>query len=153
MSSKIPVSISFLTIANFLGTIGVIGSLIFVGLELRQSHTIALAGQIQARNQMASNFILAPLQGNLNVLDEWGGAEDLTQEEKIRNSIIAHRALTTTNAWQQYQLGLLSYESWELAERRMSEGWNNCKNRALIATQFTVSLQDYAEEKWSNGDC
>ena len=44
MASRIPVSISFSSIANFLGTIGVIGSLVFVGLELRQSHQIALAG-------------------------------------------------------------------------------------------------------------
>ena len=51
MASRIPVSISFSSIANFLGTIGVIGSLVFVGLELRQSHQIALTGQIQARSE------------------------------------------------------------------------------------------------------
>ena len=153
MSSKIPVSISFSTIANFLGTIGVIGSLIFVGLELRQSHTIALAGQIQARNQMASNFIMAPLQGNLEVLSEWGDTEGLTQEQIIRNAITRHRALTVTNAWQQYQLGLLSFESWQLAERRMSQGWNDCDKRNLIASQFTASLQSYAAENWTNGEC
>jgi len=55
MSAKLPVAISFSSIANFLGTIGVIGALIFVGLELRQFHKIALAGQIQARNEVASN--------------------------------------------------------------------------------------------------
>lgn len=47
MSAKLPVAISFSSIANFLGTIGVIGSLIFVGLELRQSHKIALAGKFK----------------------------------------------------------------------------------------------------------
>jgi hypothetical protein len=31
-------------LTNLLGTIGVIGSLIFVGLELQQSQRIALAG-------------------------------------------------------------------------------------------------------------
>ena len=153
MSSKIPVSISFSTIANFLGTIGVIGSLIFVGLELRQSHTIALAGQIQARNQMASNFIMAPLQGNLDVLSEWGDTEGLTQEQIIRNALTRHRALTVTNAWQQYRLGLLSFESWQLAERRMSQSWNDCDRRNLIASQFTTSLQSYAAGNWSNGEC
>jgi hypothetical protein len=153
MSSKIPVSISFSTIANFLGTIGVIGSLIFVGLELRQSHTIALAGQIQARNQMASNFIMAPLQGNLDVLSEWGETDGLTQEQIIRNALTRHRSLTVTNAWQQYQLGLLSFESWQLAERRMSQAWNDCEKRNLIASQFTASLQSYAVENWSNGEC
>ena len=42
MSSKIPVAISFTGVANFLGAIGVIGSLVFVGLELQQSQQIAI---------------------------------------------------------------------------------------------------------------
>jgi FtsH-binding integral membrane protein len=41
MSSKIPVAISFSGVANLLGVVGVIGSLIFVGLELRQTQRIA----------------------------------------------------------------------------------------------------------------
>ena len=54
MSSKIPVAISFSGVANFLGVVGVIGSLIFVGLELRQTQRIAQAGQQQERT---SNFL------------------------------------------------------------------------------------------------
>ena len=42
MKSKPMLTISFTGIANFLGVIGIIGSLLFVGLELRQSHRIAL---------------------------------------------------------------------------------------------------------------
>ena len=50
MSAKIPVAISFiLESCQFSGVVGVIGSLIFVGLELRQSWIIALASQQQAR--------------------------------------------------------------------------------------------------------
>lgn len=60
-------------IMDYLGTLGIIGSLIFVGLELQQSHTIALAGQIQARNQMAADLLLAPLEGNMNLYKVWGG--------------------------------------------------------------------------------
>ena len=41
------------TMGQLLGLIGVMASLIFVGMELRQSQTIALAGQIQAMNQCA----------------------------------------------------------------------------------------------------
>ena len=63
MSSKIPVAISFTGIANFLGVVGVIGSLIFVGLELRQTQQIALGTQIQQRANMQADFLLANLQG------------------------------------------------------------------------------------------
>jgi hypothetical protein len=44
---------------QLLGMIGVLGGLVFVGLEMRQSQTIALGAQQQARTEM---------QGEL-----WGG--------------------------------------------------------------------------------
>ena len=47
MRNKLSVAVSFSGLANFLGTMGVIGSLVFVGIELRQTQTIAIAGQIQ----------------------------------------------------------------------------------------------------------
>ena len=34
-------------VANILCVLGIIGSLIFVGVEMKQSHTIAMAAQIQ----------------------------------------------------------------------------------------------------------
>lgn len=39
--------------------LGVLGGLIFVGLEMQQSQRIAIAGQIQARNQMLLDIQLA----------------------------------------------------------------------------------------------
>jgi len=155
MSSKLPVSISFSTIANYLGTAGIIGSLIFVGLELRQSHQIALAGQVQARNAMLSNFIMSPLQGNEKALELWDNPEaPLTPEEQnIRNQIIRHRVLTGTNAWQQYELGLLSEDAWSQAERRTKGLWIDCSTRNLARNTFTTSLVEYAQENWSNKNC
>ena len=41
MSTQFPVTISFTTLANFLGIVGVIGSLTFVGLELRLTRKLA----------------------------------------------------------------------------------------------------------------
>ena len=49
MSAKIPVAISFTGVANFLGVIGIIGSLIFVGLELRQNKKLAMTNAYQTR--------------------------------------------------------------------------------------------------------
>jgi len=40
MSLKTPIAISFTGVANFLGVVGIIGSLIFVGLELRQNKNL-----------------------------------------------------------------------------------------------------------------
>jgi hypothetical protein len=59
MRNKLPVAVSFSGLANFLGTMGVIDSLVFVGIELRQTQTIAIAGQIQERVKMETDRDLA----------------------------------------------------------------------------------------------
>ena len=51
---------------QFLGVIGIIGSLIFVGLQMQQTQQIAIAGQVQARAEMGVNRILNGLEGNLD---------------------------------------------------------------------------------------
>ena len=71
MSSKIPVAISFTGVANFLGVVGIIGSLIFVGLELRQTQRIALASQVQERTNNISNAFIAPMSGNMDAMAHW----------------------------------------------------------------------------------
>jgi len=45
------IKVSFDTWIQLLGMIGVLGGLMFVGLEMRQAQMIAVAGQAQARNQ------------------------------------------------------------------------------------------------------
>jgi len=44
---------------QIVGVIGLIASLIFVGLELRQTQKIAIAGQQQARTILRTNQILS----------------------------------------------------------------------------------------------
>ena len=58
MTLKVPVNVSFTAVANLLGIIGVTGSLVFVGLELRQNQVIAIAGQQQARTVALLNQLL-----------------------------------------------------------------------------------------------
>ena len=155
MKSKPMLTISFTGIANFLGVIGIIGSLLFVGLELRQSHKIALADQIQSRNTMISNFIIAPLNGSVTALRMWGEqGSDLTEEEQlVRSQITRHRILKLTNAWQQYELGLLSLEAWQQAASRARGIWDNCSTRYMTLSTFTSSLISYAESNWNDNIC
>ena len=73
---------------QLLGVTGIIVSLIFVAMQMRQSQTIAVAGQIQARNQMLLENQLAFLgeesigrsimaKGNPNATNP----DSLTEEE------------------------------------------------------------------------
>lgn len=55
-------------ILNSIGVLAVVASLVFVGLELRQNQTIAIAGQVQARNNNIADALIAPLEGQIDSL-------------------------------------------------------------------------------------
>ena len=50
--------VSLDTWIQLLGMIGVLGGLVFVGLEMQQSQRIAIASQVQARNQSVLRSVL-----------------------------------------------------------------------------------------------
>ena len=52
---------------QLLGMLGVIASLIFVGLEMRQSQRIALVSQMQERSYTASSEAYAFTEANLDL--------------------------------------------------------------------------------------
>ena len=49
--------VSLDTWIQLFGMIGLLGGLVFVGLELQQSQRIAIATQMQGRNQMMSSLL------------------------------------------------------------------------------------------------
>ena len=53
-------------IVQLLGMLGIILSLIFVGLEMRQSQRIAIADQQQGRAAIANDFITPFLENGLD---------------------------------------------------------------------------------------
>ena len=59
-------TLSFSNITNFLGVIGVIASLIFVGLELRQSQKIALAEQMNNRVNVLMSIVNSYIEADLD---------------------------------------------------------------------------------------
>ena len=59
--------VSLDTWIQLLGMIGLLGGLIFVGLEMRQSQTIALGAQQHARTEMAGALWLAGLEGETDI--------------------------------------------------------------------------------------
>jgi hypothetical protein len=147
MPTKIPAAISFTGVANFLGVVGIIGSLIFVGLELRQNKKLAttnayqtrLSEMQQAQRNLALSGDLAEILSKATSL----GADALTETELRRV-----RAWETSAQWRmesqfyQYKQGFLDkialertlddivsmgiYEKWEdlgLAERLYPPEW------------------------------
>lgn len=140
---------------RLLRMVGIVGSLIFLGLEMRQSQIIAIAGQTQARNEAIMDFQLGIStsenaasrrlfhRGNINILDP----SDLSKEE---SSSLRHkldwRANSSQNAFQRYQLGLLDENVWKQFEARINDHWQNCYSRPSLAN-IMPSLYDYLESK------
>ena len=55
------VKVSFDTLIQLLGMLGVLGGLVFVGLEMQQSQRIAMAGQQQERTAISTQQYAACL--------------------------------------------------------------------------------------------
>jgi len=141
---------------QLIGMLGILSGLVFVGLELQQSQQIAVANALQGRNQMQSNYLLAPLEGQLQAI-ELRQAQDYQKlnptQLLIRQQLIFHRSVTITNAWQQYSLGLLTEDAWQVPAGRARDMYNICRERPWVTASFTPSLIAYAEENWKEVEC
>ena len=153
MSSKLPVAISFTGVANFLGVVGVIGSLIFVGLELRQTQRIAIAGQIQERAKMETDRIISYTAGNMQGQLLFNPSsfefESLNDEEQsIAKLAQAWKGVMLQNNYYQYQMGLFDERYWPQQVRRITNWHNACDLRQPIENyieefqEFLRSLED-----------
>jgi len=115
-----------------LGMAGVIGSLIFVGLEMQQSQRIALAAQQQARMEV---FVEA-----MNTFSETGVSYQAYLEQGGRNS--KTETLTTNfthqlwwiheNDYLQYRLGLMDESIWEAKLRAIEISYNSLNEESCI---------------------
>jgi len=100
---------------QLIGMLGVLGGLVFVGLEMRQSQLIAIGAQAQARTELRAQMQLAPFEGNIDVarvgLLDW---EEMTDDQKLaRGMLQRYRWLLLENTFQQANLGLPPTEAWE----------------------------------------
>ena len=147
------VRVNFDTWIQLLGMIGVLGGLVFVGLEMRQSQIIAVAGQAQARNQAQLDFQLGVLtsenkfsrdifgRGGINNLNP----ANLEQEEaQALRHVLSWRAISLQNAFQQYQLGLLPEDVWEQVKSRIIPQWDSCYSRRSL-NGVIPSFREYLE--------
>ena len=145
------VKVSFDTWIQLLGMLGVLGGLVFVGLEMQQSQTIAIAAQIQARNQANMDFALTLLSAEDRVSREVYAMgrmpdidpETLTREQlEVRDLIMRWQRESLQNAFQQYQLGLLPEDVWEQVKGRILLRLESCFTEAPF-NAVIPSFQEY----------
>ena len=112
------------SIAELIGIAAIVASLIFVGLQMRQSHEIAIAIQYSERSSAAREFFMAraemPQQlrelglvhrDHLRAADAF--SDDIELEELGRSFLVARAYLAMyENIHYQYQAGFLSDDAW-----------------------------------------
>jgi len=127
-------------IAEFVGIAAIVASLVFVGLELRQSRQIAVADIYQQRSSMlidlqAARLTSEPLTQSMNKFVE---NEPINAWER---SVINTGHYLFLTYWEnvhfQYQSGLMPEEQWQASQRAMAnylrntpgalEFWNTVK--------------------------
>ena len=125
MSNKLDIN----AVVQLLGMLGIIISLIFVGLEMRQSQRIAIAGQYQARAAMNAASIQAAIEAGIDFSAQSRLSQsNLTSEEQVQQRNFTNLAYTRIeNDYYQYQQGLIDEETWE-------------KNYSLSGPGITIAI-------------
>ena len=138
--------VSLDTWIQLIGMLGVLGGLVFVGLEMRQSHTIALATQVQARleqlldrnrtwfeGQWELGYTLATTPYNqLTDSERWARDQDLDWIHRMQQ-----------NSYYQYKIGLLSDEQASAVLVYIERYWGMCDVRHVY--DFAALEPAYAE--------
>ena len=79
---------------QLLGMLGLLGGLVFVGLEMRQSQQLALAAQQTARMQVWTDMVNAFTESQINYPD---GIGDFNPEANIANSALSPSQLVPSD--------------------------------------------------------
>ena len=116
-------------IAETVGIAAIIASLIFVGLQMKQSHEIALAAQYQARAEATMNLTLAHMEADYlpPIPPLRAGLSEEVSARDINTQLWLWIAMD--NHYFQYQSGFLSEESWQAQWRNTQAIYTQCELR------------------------
>ena len=143
-------------IAELIGIAAIVGSLIFVGLQMRQTHEIALATLYQMRSDAAREVRVAFLDpSRIHVsIDKARSGEQLTDSDKRGYRAIAAVTLNHfENSHYLFTLGYLPAEHWE-GDRNQIAGFINTpaaskyweENREDFRESFAVEVDRLREQ-------
>ena len=150
------IKVSFDTWIQLLGMLGVLGGLIFVGLEMRQSQIIAIGNQVQARADTQLAILTTPLEGDQRLLslfsfDSIPNESDLSEEDRLLFEQLTRIRMASLQAsWQQFNLGLLPEDAWRLAERRIFIIYDSCQFRDVFERTSQPEFLEYVRSNSSS---
>lgn len=146
------------------GMFGVIASLIFVGLQMRQSHEIALSNTYQSRSDATVEAMMATTSSPelLAAISKTyrGRSDELKMSEAIAlEHYLGANVTMFENNYRQYELGFLSEDHWQRNFRELRCTLGPPLHRKMIMNwQFRESFMKLMREiidefEESAGDC
>ena len=150
------VKVSFDTWIQLLGMVGVLGGLVFVGLEMQQSQIIAVGNQVQARADTQLAILTTPLEGDQRLLPFFSfgsipNESDLSEEDRLLFEQLTRIRMASLQAsWQQFNLGLLPEDAWRLAERRLFIIYDSCQFRDVFERTSQPEFLEYVRSNSSS---
>jgi len=121
------------------GMVGIIGSLVFVGLEMRQSQRIAISAQHQQRGASAVAMIVGFLEGG----EDWDATvrpDSINDMEIARRNAHQINWYFVENDFNQYQNGLLPDNDWAAKINVLEFLLSECDLRPIV---------DFRQRFWS----
>ncbi|MBT7276941.1 MAG: hypothetical protein HN886_10870 [Woeseiaceae bacterium] len=153
--TKLPVTISFTGVTNLLGIIGIIGSLVFVGMELRQSQQIALAAQQQQRAALITEVIGTFSDANppISFLDFLNQTIDMDDKNnRATTETYMYRVwMIYENDHLQHKLGLMDEDVWQAKLTSMRAIYGMCQYKEVTRFALSYSSQDLRETLQGSG--
>ena len=133
-------------LAQLSGLAGVMASLIFVGLELRQSQTIALAAQAQQRAAMLMDSSSAWLESGLDFqsIHFEQNYDAVISESMTAMRTSAHQSwFLYENDYEQYSLGLMPDDIWQAKLRGIDRVYNICEVRPVYQSRVSMFSDNF----------
>ena len=123
---------------QLLGMVGIIISLIFVGLEMQQTQRIAIASAQEARMNSNRGYIRSMQESNLDAQSSFFAQKfdnDYSpQEIGYRNSVHEQWFLMENNFYQ-FQAGLMDMVTWESKRGAIGQTYNRCNARDIYESR------------------
>ena len=118
---------------QLIGMVSIVFSLLFVGLQMQQSQTIALASQQQARTEVLVDIIGGFDEGDKSFVDLISGIVDgsYVDDSNVVRDAIWQIWMLYENDFLQYKLGLMDDEVWEAKLNAMLAIYNACNYRDI----------------------
>ena len=133
---------------QLVGMLSIVASLIFVGLEMRQSQRIALAAQQTARVQIFTEIVTGMTESGI----AWNGPDDDYVYGNRTNQIL----WVFENDYLQYRLGLMAESVWQAKFRILGRVVNGCRGREIFERRrdgLDTTLVSLVDSDLMSGAC